>query len=138
MAHEELITKHLKKHFTEYNEELHGLALDRLGIFNAMQDIIDELINTPEMADFLEGLKIESVHQTERWGAEQEESKYPHDYALVLDRLKGKLAVDIWNNDAEKYKHHLITIAAVCFNAHRQISKPGTRLNAFFNPTKDA
>lgn len=95
-------------------------------------EYLEALINSPEINNFLEGVKIEQAHQTERWGMDVEETKFPHDYALVIDKLKGKLAQDVWDKDHEKYKHHLITIAAVCYNAHRQISKEGTALNRFF------
>lgn len=98
-------------------------------------DYLESLINNPEIEDFLEGVKLEAAHQTERWGVEYEENKYPHDYTLVMDKLKGKQAIAIWDKDSEKYKHHLITLAAVCFNAHRQIKKEGTRMNKFFTPT---
>lgn len=99
---------------------------------------LDDLINSPELQDFIKGLKLESAHQTEKWGSEHEETKFPHDYALVLDKLKGKQALAIWDLDVEKYKHHLITMAAVCYNMHRQIDKPGTILNEFFtNKPKD-
>lgn len=96
-------------------------------------EYLEKLINNPEINDFLEGVKIESAHQIEKWGEEHEADKYPHDYSLVLDKLKGKQALAIWDKDLEKYKHHLITMAAVCFNAHRQISKEGTKLNKYFN-----
>ncbi len=94
---------------------------------------LEDLINNPEINNFIEGIKIESAHQTERWGLEVEESKYPHDFALVMDKLKGKQAQAIWDKDKEKYKHHLITLAAVCLNVHRQIDKEGTKINKFFN-----
>ena len=75
---------------------------------------------------------MEAAHQTGRWGNENEERKYPHEYALVLDKLKGKQALAIWEKNTEKYKHHLVTMAAVCFNIHRQINKKGTAINSYF------
>lgn len=92
----------------------------------------EDLINSPEIEDFLKGVRLESAHQTERWGSEQEALKLPHDYALVLDKLKGKQALAIWDKATDKYKHHLITMAAVCFNMHRQIDKEGTAINQWF------
>ena len=96
---------------------------------------LETLINSPEINDFLKGVKLESAHQTERHNIKLEENKYPHDYALVLDKLKGKQALSIWGKDIEKYKHHLITMAAVCFNTHRQVAKKGTAINNWFNPS---
>ncbi len=105
-------------------------------IIAMMEEYRNQLINTPEVEDFMNGVKIEAVHQTEKWGADHEESKYPHDYSLVLDKLKGKQALAIWDRNIEKYKHHLITMAAVCHNIHRQIDKPGTNIHHFFNPER--
>lgn len=99
---------------------------------------LDSLINSPEINNFLEGVKIEQAHQTEKWGAENEESKWPAHYALVLDKLKGKMAVAIFDGDVEKYKHHLITTAAVCYNIHRQIDKVGTNINKHFSHEQEA
>ncbi|PCJ57339.1 MAG: hypothetical protein COA65_09780 [Rhodospirillaceae bacterium] len=96
---------------------------------------LETLINSPEINDFLEGVKLESAHQTERHNRKLEENKYPHDYALVLDKLKGKQALSIWDKNTEKYKHHLITMAAVCFNVHRQVDKKLTAINEWFNPS---
>jgi hypothetical protein len=98
----------------------------------AIKAIKSELINTPEINDFVSGVKAEAAHQTDKWGVDHEENKYPHDYALVIDKLKGKQALAIWDKDIEKYKHHLITMAAASFNAHRQISKDGTNMNKHF------
>lgn len=96
---------------------------------------LKSLINNPLLEDFFEGVKNEAAHQTERWGIENEELKYPHDYSMVLDRLKGKQCDAVWNRDSEKYQHHLQTMAAVCFNAYRQVRKEGTLINMFFiNP----
>lgn len=98
---------------------------------------IKEKINKPELNNFIEGFKIEAVHQVERWGLEQEEKKPPHHYIMVLAKLMGKLAVAIWDKDADKFKHHCITIAASLFNCHRQIDKPGTEVHNWFKCAKE-
>lgn len=94
---------------------------------------LEALINSPEIGDFIEGVKIEAAHQTEKWGREQEESHHPAHYILVANKLLGKLAVAMWNGDKEKFSHHLITIAAAMHNCHRQISKNGTKINEYFS-----
>jgi len=94
---------------------------------------LEKLIGSPEIENFLEGVRIEAAHQTDKWGMKDEESKFPHDYALVMDRLKGKQTEAIWTRDSEKYRHHLVTLAAVCFNAHRQVSKEGTAIFRYFS-----
>ena len=95
---------------------------------------LELLINSPELEDFMKGVRLESAHQTEAQGKDNEELKYPHDYALVLDKLKGKQALAIWDKDTEKYMHHLITMASVCHNAHRQMKKEETLMYKWFNP----
>lgn len=95
-------------------------------------EYLEKLINNPEIEDFLKGVQLEAAHQTERWGIVAEENKMPHHYAVVMDKLKGKMAVAIFDGDIEKYKHHLITMAAICFNVHRQIDKEGTLVHKYF------
>lgn len=95
---------------------------------------LEALINSPEIDDFLKGLQLEAAHQTERWSVEAEEKKMPHHYACVMDKLKGKMAMAIFDGNIEKYKHHLVTLAAVCFNVHRQIDKEGTAIHNYFHP----
>lgn len=94
---------------------------------------LEALINSPEVNNFLEGVKIEAAHQTEKWGSEDEENKPPHHYILVFSKLLGKLAQAIFDGNTEKFKHHLITMAAACHNCHRQISKEGTSVYKWFN-----
>lgn len=108
--------------------------LDALLVEFAKSQAAEEYhINSPEIEDFILGFKTEAAHQTERRGKEDEEHKPPHHYILVYNKLLGKLAVSIFDGDQEKFKHHLITLAAAGFNCHRQIQKPGTEINKWFN-----
>lgn len=93
---------------------------------------LKDLINDPEIDNFIEGVKIEAPHQTERWGKEKEESAPPHHYVLVITKLLGKLTVAIWDKDVTKFKHHCITIAAAMLNCHRQIENKNTFINEYF------
>ena len=96
---------------------------------------LEDLINSPELEDFLEGVKLESTHQTLKWGNNNEKMKYPHDFSNVLTYLHGKLIKAVFDNDLEKYKHHLITISAVCYNAHKQIKNDGSNTEKYFHNT---
>jgi len=116
------------------NQTLLNSYIDKLETEN---ETYKTLINSPEINNFIEGLKLESSHQTIKWGNENEENKFPHDYALVMDKLKGKLALSIWDRNIDKYKHHLITMAALCYNIHRQFIKPGTAIYDYFNNKKN-
>ncbi len=99
---------------------------------------LKSLINRPELDDFIEGFKIEAAHQTERWGETDEELKPPHHYILVYNKLLGKLAVSVFDRNEEKFRHHLITLAASGFNCFRQIQKEGTEVNAWFASDRKA
>lgn len=90
-------------------------------------------INSPVINDFIKGMKIEAEHQTQRWGVEKEENEPPHHYILVTNKLLGKMAIDIWDKNTDKFKHHIIALAAEMFNLHRQIDKKGTVINHYFN-----
>jgi len=97
-----------------------------------MLNNFDQLVNNPEIDNFLEGVRLESAHQTEKHGFAFEVEKSPHDYILVMDYLKGKQVTAIWGLDVEKYKHHLITLSAVCLNAHLKFDHTGSGVNRHF------
>ncbi len=82
---------------------------------------LQELINNPELGSFLHGVRIESAHQREKWGEEHDHKKSPGDWSMLLDRIKGKQCQAVWDGDLDKLCHHLITMAAICFNYHRQV-----------------
>lgn len=98
---------------------------------------LDATINHPEIEDFLKGVQLEAAHQTLRWGIENEESSPPHHFILVMNKIIGKMACDIFDFDSEKFKHHVIAVAAEMFNIHRQICKPGTEIHKWFNNKKE-
>lgn len=77
------------------------------------------LLNTPQTLDFLEAVKVEIAHQRSRWGDSHDADKRPGDWALLFNYLLGKQATAAYARDWEKYLHHIITLAAVCANAHR-------------------
>lgn len=80
-----------------------------------------ELLNTPENNDFLVGGVKEAGHQRERWGEDHDMTKTAGDWSLLLDKINGKQCQGVWDEDWEKLKHHLITMAAICANYHRCI-----------------
>lgn len=92
--------------------------------------IIDELINKPQVIDFIEGVKTEIAHQYERWG--DESLVPPHHFSMVLSYLVGKLNRSIWDNDKEKFVHHLITIAAVAGCTHKYLNTDNSEIQKWF------
>lgn len=93
------------------------------------------LINSPQIANFLEAVKLEAAHQRERWGSDHDAGKSDVDWLFLIGFLGGKgveagktatmLAGggDLDNPDpAGKYLdrrlHHIIAAAAACLNWH--------------------
>lgn len=95
-------------------------------------DKLNRLLNTPELDNFDEGVKLESGHQIQRWGEIEESKKPPHHFIMVVTKLLGKLTVSVWDHDSDKFKHHCITLAAVMRNCHRQIHTEGSQVNEWF------
>lgn len=87
---------------------------------------LDALVSTPELEDFAKAIQIEAVHQRARWGEKHDASKSPHDWAAVLVHLLGKAINAAWAGDSEKFKHHIITIAATCNNWHARVTETRT------------
>jgi len=113
-----------------YEEAQQETLVDQLAEAKARIAYLEGLINSPEINSFIEGVKIESTHQTERWGLQEE--YMPGHFVMVANKLLGKMCVDIWDGKTDKFKHHCIALAAVMFNVHRQIDKKGTATNYCF------
>lgn len=86
-----------------------------------MQQVIDELINTPHSKDFIEAIKFEMAHHKQKWGDESHKP-FLH-FANVLQYLLGKMIKCYWDGDAVKTEHHITTIAAVAGTAHEYFCK---------------
>jgi hypothetical protein len=70
-------------------------------------------LNTPEVNDFLEGVRREAAHQRARWSSAHDAGKTDADWFWLVGYLVGKAL-----NKSEKRLHHLITAAAALFNWH--------------------
>ena len=95
------------------------------------QEIIDELIDKPQIKEFIEAVKCEIAHQERRWGDETEAP--PHHFQMVISMISGKLVKSILDNDLEKFTHHLITIAAVAGTAHKYLQNNSSKVFKYFN-----
>lgn len=83
-----------------------------------------ELINRPEIRDFLLGVKLEAAHQIKRWGVEHDRTKDPEEWFWAVGYLAGKaLQAQRTDNDG-KFMHHLISTAAILSNWHYFASNP--------------
>lgn len=84
------------------------------------------VINTPEIDDFLQGVRLEAAHQEERWGSTDDGGKSPIDWFWLLGYLGGKCLAACLAGDIRRAKHHTISSAAMLFNWHRRIEGKGT------------
>lgn len=94
----------------------------------AERDRLLALINTPRTDDFFEAVRIESAHQIERWGTEHDAGKRPEDWIALAVYLLGKATRAHYEGDRDKLLHHVITVAAVCLNWHRNATGVSTAM----------
>lgn len=99
-------------------------ALERLSSTEneVTEAIRQQLINTPETADFMAGVPLEAAHQRERWGSEHDAGKTPFDWFWLVGYLAQKAASAAVAGDIEKAKHHTISTAAALANWHAALS----------------
>lgn len=80
-----------------------------------------DLLNFPEVADFLEGTRREVAHQVQRWGTVGDRAKEPQDWFWLVGYLAGKALKAHIEGDIHKALHHTISSAAVLANWHMHI-----------------
>lgn len=84
--------------------------------------IRDEIINTPETADFMAGVPLEAAHQRDRWGADHDAGKMPLDWFWLIGFLAQKAADAAMRGDIKKAKHHTISTGAALANWHAALT----------------
>ena len=97
-------------------------AITRIECLEAENDRLNALINTPQVDDFLEAVRIEVAHQRERWGEDHDADKTGDWWLWTLAYLATKATQAERYGDKEKYMHHIITSAALCANWHRHVA----------------
>lgn len=90
---------------------------------------LDALLNTPHTAEFLEAVKLEAMHQRERWAAEHDAGKTDADWFWLVGYLAGKAI-----RGDEKAVHHIITTAAALLNWHAAKTGADTRMRPGIAP----
>lgn len=88
---------------------------------------IRELINSPEIDNFLRGVHIEAIHQIDRWGDASDRAKRPADWFWLVGYLAGKALHAAVAGDRGKALHHCISTAAALYNWHCSIN--GTEID---------
>lgn len=114
------------------NAETYIEAAERALVAEARIAHLEALLNTPETADFIEGVKREAPHQRERWGSDHDAGKTPFDWFWLIGYLAQKAADAEVRGDIEKAKHHTISTGAALANWHLALTgvdnrmRPGT------------
>ena len=88
----------------------------------------DEIINTPETADFMAGVPIEATHQRERWGVNHDAGKTPEDWFWLIGYLAQKVLRAQNAGDTDKACHHTISTAAALANWHAALTGVDTSM----------
>jgi hypothetical protein len=103
---------------------------------------LHNLINSPHIADFMEAVKLEGLHQRERWAVDHDAGKTDADWFWLIGHLAGKAlnagtqaAAALATKDASmeahynrKRLHHVITAAAALLNWHAALTGTDTRM----------
>lgn len=100
----------------------HSIAALSLPSDKTVELLREQIINTPETADFMKGVPIEAAHQRERWGVEHDAGKAPLDWFWLIGYLAQKAATSAIAGDTEKALHHTISTAAALANWHAALS----------------
>lgn len=81
---------------SEYNE---------LVAAKAERDRLHDLVNTPEVDDFLKGVRIEAAHQVERWGEAHDRKKSAESWFWLVGYLAGKALRAATQQLLPRYQH---------------------------------
>lgn len=109
------------------------IVIERNKAQDALRALQDK-INTPHIQDFIESVRIEAVHQVERWGTAHDAGKTRPDWITLLAYLIGKAAKAHFDRDAPKLLHHIITTAAACLNWHAAETGVDNRMRPGIGP----
>lgn len=91
----------------------HDLEAEAMGYF--------DLLNFPEIVDFMDGTRREVAHQIQRWSTVGDRAKAPADWFWLVGYLAGKALAAHIKGDTNKALHHTISTAAALANWHAYI-----------------
>jgi hypothetical protein len=80
-------------------------------------------LNTPEIEDFIRGVRLEAAHQRQRWGAAHDREKSAEHWYWLVGYLAGKALRAQITGDRDKALHHTISSAAALLHWHDAIIK---------------
>lgn len=93
-----------------------------------------EILNTPELHKFSEGVTLEALHQRNRWGSAHDAGKAPSDWFWLVGYLAGKALQAHATGNTEKALHHTISTAAALANWHAAIAGTHTAMRPGIDP----
>ena len=96
-------------------------------IVNEAQRLKD-LINAPELDNFLRAVHIEAIHQIEKWGSSIDRAKRAADWFWLVGYLAGKALHAAIGGDRDKALHHCVSTAAALYNWHCSIKEVEVRM----------
>ena len=88
---------------------------------------LNDILNTPMLAEFAASAVAEAKHQRYRWGDEGDAQKTAWDWFWTLGFLGSKAAHAALARDWHKAKHHTVTAAALLANWHRHVCEAEAR-----------
>jgi hypothetical protein len=86
------------------------------------------LLDTPSIDNFLDGVRLEAAHQTERWSVAHDEGKAAQDWFWLLGFLAGKALQSALRGEHEKALHHTVSSAAALMNWHLHLKGERTAM----------
>ncbi len=92
-----------------------------IGELRTQLEELNRAVNTPEVEDFLKGVRLEAAHQVLRWGESHDRSKSTENWYWLVGYLAGKASRAHIEGDREKALHHTISTAAALLHWHAAI-----------------
>lgn len=112
--------------FFVQERKIRELEKERDDLLNQLNALRNE-INSPELGDFIVGVRKEVAHQKGRWG-NSDSSKNVTDWYWLIGYLGGKALNAYFCKDMDKVRHHIITTAAACYHWHRQMKPESSKI----------
>lgn len=84
---------------------------------------LENILNSPAVSEWHQGVRIETAHQVARWGAGHDSGKSPEDWFWLLGYLGGKALHAAKSGDLDKAKHHTISSGAALCNWFRALER---------------
>lgn len=92
-------------------------AEEKIALLSERVAELEAKLNTPEILDFVEAVRLEAAHQRQRWASDHDAGKTDADWFWLIGFLAGK-ALHNPGGEPEKRLHRIVTVAAAAANWH--------------------